>query len=154
MKSVVRDNGIEVNRLAECNRSSFMLKISGIPLNKNENVSNIIQKIVTLTKITGFDITKIDIAHRTSKRKNAPITMLFNKKTYRTNFFNQKKKFHNLRAHQLFQSTQLVDEDVTLPGIDNKQGEETIDNENLILLNESFTLANRRLLKETKKISR
>ena len=45
MKSVVSDNGIEVNRLAQYNRSSFLLEILGIPFNKNENVSNIIQKI-------------------------------------------------------------------------------------------------------------
>ena len=45
MKSVVSDNGIEVNRLAQYNRSSFLLEILGILFNKNENVSNIIQKI-------------------------------------------------------------------------------------------------------------
>ena len=108
MKSVVRDNGIEVNRLAQYNRSSFMLEISGITFNKNKNVSNIIQKIVMLTKITGFDITQVDVAHRTSKRENALIIMLFNKKSERTNLFKLKKKFHKLRAHQLFQSTQLM----------------------------------------------
>ena len=107
MKSVVRDNGIEVNRLAQYNRSSFMLEISGITFNKNKNVSNIIQKIVMLTKITGFDITQVDVAHRTSKRENALI-MLFNKKSDRTNLFKLKKKFHKLQAHQLFQSTQLM----------------------------------------------
>ena len=83
MKSVINDNGIEVYRLAQYNISSFMLEISGIPFNKNENVSNIIQKIVILTQITDFDITQVDIAHRTSKRQNAPIIMLFNKKSER-----------------------------------------------------------------------
>ena len=72
-----------------------MLKISGIPFNKNENLSNIIQKIVMLTKITVSDITQVDVAHGTSKRENALIT-LFNKKSDRTNFFKQKRKFHNL----------------------------------------------------------
>ena len=56
-----------------------------------------------LTKITGFETTQVDVAHRTFKRENIPIIMLFNKKSDRTNFFNQKKKFHNLQAHQ-FQS--------------------------------------------------
>ena len=96
MKSAVNYNGIEVNRLAQYNRPSFMLEMSGIPFNKNENVSNIIQKIVMLTKIKDFDIIQFDIAHRTSKRQNAPIIMLFNKKSDRTNFFKQRKKFHNL----------------------------------------------------------
>ena len=121
MKSVINDNGIEVYRLAQYNISSFMLEISGIPFNKNENVSNIIQKIVILTQITDFDITQVDIAHRTSKRQNAPIIMLFNKKS-------ERKKFHSLQAHQ-FQSSQLVDEEVTLPGIDKERGEETSNNE-------------------------
>ena len=92
MKSVVNDNGIEVNRLAQYNSSSFMLEISGTPFSKNENLSNIIQKIVLLTKITDFDITQVDVAHRTSKRQNALI-MLFNKKSDRTNFFKQNNKF-------------------------------------------------------------
>ena len=35
MKSVVRHNGIKVNRLVLYNRSSFMLEISGIPFNRN-----------------------------------------------------------------------------------------------------------------------
>ena len=71
-------------------------------------MSNIIQKIVMLTKITGFDITQVDVAHRTSKRENALIIMLFNKKSDRTNLFKLKKKFHKLRVHQLFQSTQFM----------------------------------------------
>ena len=42
MKSVVSDKDIKINRLAQYNRFSFMLEISGISFNKNENVSNII----------------------------------------------------------------------------------------------------------------
>ena len=75
-----------------------------------------------LTKITEFDITQVDVADRTYKRQNVPIIMLFNKKSDRTNFFKQRKKFHSLQAHQ-FQSSQLVDEEVTLPGIDKERGE-------------------------------
>ena len=92
MKSVIRDNGIEVNRLAQCNKSSFMREISGIPFNKNENVPYNIQKIVMLTKITDFDITQVDVLYRTPKRKNAPIIMLSHKNSDRTNFFKQKRE--------------------------------------------------------------
>ena len=144
---------IKGKRAAQYNRSSFMLEISGIPFNKNENVSSIIQKIVMVTEILDFDNTQVDVAHRTSKRQNVPIIMLFNKKLYRTNFFKQIKKFHNLRAHQ-FQSSQLVNEAVTLLDIDKERGEETSNNESLIFLNESLTPTNRRLLKEAKKASR
>ena len=119
-----------------------MLEISGIPFNKNGNMSNIIA-----------DFMLDDVAHRTSKRQNTPIIMLFNKKSDRTNFFKQRKKFHNLRAHQ-FQSSQLVDEEVTLPDIDNERGEETSNSKMLIVLNESLTPTNRRLLKEAKKVSK
>ena len=106
-----------------------------------------------LTKITGFDITQVDVAQRTSKKENASIIMLLNKISDSTNFFKQKKKFHNLQTHQ-FQSTQLVDEEVTLPGIGKKRGEETSDNESLIFPNESLTSTYRILLKEAKEASR
>ena len=85
MKSVVSDKDIKINRLAQYNRFSFMLEISGISFNKNENVSNIIKIVVMLTKITGCEITPVGIAYRTSKRENAPIIILFNKKPDRTN---------------------------------------------------------------------
>ena len=65
-----------------------------------------------LTKLTGFDIAQVGIAHRTSKWENAPILILFNKKSDRSHFYKQKKNSHNLRAHQ-FKSTQLVHQDVT-----------------------------------------
>ena len=91
MKSI-SDNGIEVNRLVQYNRSSFMVEISGMPFNKNQHVSNIIQKIVMLTKITDFDITQVDVPYRTPKRKNAPIIMLSHKNSDRTNFFKQKRE--------------------------------------------------------------
>ena len=119
-----------------------MLEISGIPFKKNGNMSNIIA-----------DFMLDDVAHRTSKRQNTPIIMLFNKKSDRTNFFKQRKKFHSLRAHQ-FQSSQLVDEEVTLPDIDNERGEETSNSKMLIVLNESLTPTNRRLLKEAKKVNK
>ena len=63
-----------------------------------KNVSNIIQKIVMLTKITDFDITQVDLVHRRSKRQNSPIIMLFNKKSDRTNFFKQKKEISQLTS--------------------------------------------------------
>ena len=80
------------------------------------------------------DFMQVDVALRTSKRQNTPIIMLFNKKSDRTNFFKQRKEFHNLRAHQ-FQSSQLADEEVTLPDIDKKRGDETSNNKMLIVLN-------------------
>ena len=93
MKSI-SDNGIEVNRLVQYNRSSFMVEISRMPFNKNQHVSTIIQNLILLTKITDFDITQVDVAHITSKRQN-PQVMLFDKKSDRTNLFKQRKTFCN-----------------------------------------------------------
>ena len=104
MKSVVSYNDIEINRFAQYNRSSFILEISEISCNKNENVSNIIKKVIMLTVTTGFNITQVPVAHRTSKRENTPIIVLFDKKSDRNYFSEPKKKFPNLRAHQ-FQAT-------------------------------------------------
>ena len=42
------------------------------------------------------DFMQVDVALRTSKRQNTPIIMLFNKKSDRTNFFKQRKKFRDL----------------------------------------------------------
>ena len=150
MKSVVSDNDIEINRFAQYNRSSFILEISEISCNKNENVSNIIKKVIMLTVTTGFNITQVPVAHRISKRENTPIIILFNKKSDRNYFYKPKKKFQNLRAHQ-FQATRIVDEEVTFPGNGKEQVEETIDNEVLMFLNESLTRINRRLLKGVEK---
>ena len=104
MKSVVSDNDIEINRFVKYNRSSFILEISEIPCNKNENVSNIIKNVIILTVTTGFNITQVPVAHRTSKRENTPIIILFNRKSDRNYFYKPKQKFQNLRAHQ-FQAT-------------------------------------------------
>ena len=125
MKSVVSDKDIKINRLAQYNRFSFMLEISGIPFNKNENVSNIIKIVAMLTKITGCEITPVGIAHRTSKRENALIIILFNKKSDTTNAYKEKKKFHNLHANQ-YQSLLIVKEVVALPDIHKERGEKPL----------------------------
>ena len=42
-----------------------MVEISGIPVKKDENVYNIITKIVDLAGITDFSVDQIDIVDRT-----------------------------------------------------------------------------------------
>ena len=37
---------------------------------------------------------QVDVAHRTSKKKTAPITILFHKKSDRQNFYKQKVKLY------------------------------------------------------------
>ena len=67
-----------------------------------------------------------------------------------TKLISVSKKRH-LRVHQ-FQSMQLAHEKVTLPGIGKEQGKETTDNEDLIFLNKSLALTNRRLRRKVDSI--
>ena len=50
-------------------RSSWMLEVSGIPYQKNENSQQLIKKLVELTNITNFHVAQIDVLHRTSQGK-------------------------------------------------------------------------------------
>ena len=73
--------------------SSFMLELSNIPVqDKNENSVSILCKVAELAKIDNFHRNQIDVAHQASKNKMASIIVLFYKKSYRQNFYFQKKK--------------------------------------------------------------
>ena len=85
-------NQTEINKLAQYNRSSFMLELSGIPL---------VNKTAVVDGICNFDVNQIDIAHRVSERGTAPIIVLFNRKTDRNNFYRQKKKLFKVRGNHI-----------------------------------------------------
>ena len=81
------------NENAQYIRSSFMLELSNIPVqDKNENSVSILCKVAELAKIDNFHRNQIDVAHQASKNKMASIIVLFYKKSYRQNFYFQKKK--------------------------------------------------------------
>ena len=86
------ENKINLNKLAQYHRSSFMLEISGIPRRKQEDAIKLVEKVVQKAKIKDFHREQI-VAHRTSASSTAPIIILFNKKLDRNNFFKQKKPF-------------------------------------------------------------
>ena len=70
-----------------------MLELSNIPVqDKNENSVSILCKVAELAKIDNFHRNQIDVVHQASKNKMASIIVLFYKKSYRQNFYFQKKK--------------------------------------------------------------
>ena len=93
MNNKQEENEIDLNKLAQYHRSSFMLEISGIPRRKQEDAIKLVEKVVQKAKIKDFHREQIDLAHRTSASSTAPIIILINKKLDRNNFFKQKKTF-------------------------------------------------------------
>ena len=67
---------IEINKPAQYNRSSFMLKLSGIPRQDDENAIDLVNKTTVVTGICNFDLSQIDIASRISEKGTAPIIVL------------------------------------------------------------------------------
>ena len=77
-----------------------MIEIAGIPYRKEENYIQLISKLAELAEITNFNKNQIDLVHRTSAKPTAPIIILFNKKSDRINFYNQRKKRKKFRSEQ------------------------------------------------------
>ena len=84
---IQEENQIEINKLAQYNRSSFMLELSGIPRQDDENAIDLVNKTAVVAGICNFDVSQIDIAHRVSEKRTAPMIVLFNRKVDRTNFY-------------------------------------------------------------------
>ena len=155
------ENEINLNKLAQYHRSSFMLEISGIPRRKQEDAIKLVEKVVQKAKIKDFHREQIDLAHRTSASSTALIIILFNKKLDRNNFFKQKKKLFSVNAEQIVEKNdkedsegtkdeEYADDEVSMPGIE----ENSKRKKNVLFLNESLTRTNRTLLKEAKTISK
>ena len=82
------ENQIEINKLAQYNRSSFMLELSGIPQD-DENTIDLVNKTAVVAGICNFDVSQIDIAQY--QKKEHHLLVLFNRKTDRINFYRQEK---------------------------------------------------------------
>ena len=70
------ENQIEINKLTQHNRSSFMLELSGIPWQDDENAIDLASKTAVVAGICNFDVSQIDIAQRVSEKGTAPIIVL------------------------------------------------------------------------------
>ena len=133
-------NQIEINKLAQYNRSSFMLELSGIPRQDDENAIDLVNKTAVVPGICNFDVSQIDIAHRVSERRTAPIIVLFNREAARTDFYRQKKKLFKVQANHIVKpnNEDHSDSEVSLPGLEQENS--------YIYMNESLTSMNRMLL--------
>ena len=91
---------VQTNQLEQYIRSSWMIEIAGILYRKEENYIQLISKLAELAEITNFNKNQIDLVHRASTKPTALIIILFNKKSDRINFYNQRKKRKKLRSEQ------------------------------------------------------
>ena len=88
------ENRDAVHELIQYNRSSYMMELSVIPFKKSKNCLLISNKVGRMTHKEDYEPGQVDVAHRTSKKKTAPITILFHKKSDRQNFYKQKVKLY------------------------------------------------------------
>ena len=90
---------VQTNHLGWYIGSLWMIEIAGIPYDKEEKcIQLIISKLAELVEITNFNKNQIDLAHRTSTNTTAPVIMLFNKKSDRINFYNQREKIKKSKS--------------------------------------------------------
>ena len=66
--------------------SSWMLEVSGIPHQKNEDCQQLIKKLAALTNIANFHIAQSDVLHQ---QRKMPQLFYLVKKSDRMNFFQQ-----------------------------------------------------------------
>ena len=111
-----------------------MIEIAGIPYHKEENCTQIIPKLAEPAEFTNFKKNQTDLSHRTSTKATAPIVILFNKKSARIDFYNQRKNIKKLRSGHFQIDTGSDDEGSS----------------NYIYMNESWRPTNRKLLKEAR----
>ena len=88
-----------------------MVEILSIPLMKDENVYNIIKKIIELAEIELFSVDQINIAHRMSTNHHVPIITLFNRKLNQINFYIQKRKLQKLTTDQVLLDLEKTEQD-------------------------------------------
>ena len=113
-----------------------MIEIAGTPYHKEENCIQLISKLAELSEITNFrKKNQIDLVHIISTKTTAPIIILFNKKSDRINFYNERKKIKKLRAGNFQIGTDTDSDDEEGRG-------------NYINMNQSLTPTNRKLLKK------
>ena len=93
-----------------------------------------------MAEIEGYETSQVDVAHRSSRKIAAPIIVLFQRKSNRQNFYKQKNKLYLLNLNQFLDGILEVDQG----------GEEDLNKNCFIFLNESLTGGNRKLLIEAK----
>ena len=123
-----------------------MLEISGMLFTDTEDCRDLITKLVVLANITRFNISQIDMIHRTSKKSTAPIIVLFTRKTDRLNFYNQQHKVKGLTNLHFSTQKEVEEGEYQEVILNTNQGANYI----YIYINKSLAQENSRLLKETR----
>ena len=116
LEKCTRENKLSTNQLEQYNRSSFILEIS---LMTRQDVIELLKIVASNADIKGFEENQVDVAHRTSRRKTAPIIVKFVKKNDGINFYHQRKKGYDLKENQIVSSVDFTkdDEEVTINNI-------------------------------------
>lgn len=144
LKQNLQEESLKRIESAQYYRSSFMVELSGLPQNsQNEDSIDLVKKIATLAKFEYFDVSQIDVAHRLSSNKNSPVIVMFTTKSYRHNFYYQKSKLKTLHI------AQLTDDEYPYPDPEIEREANTF-----IYLNESLTPENRDLYIKAKKAAK
>ena len=103
-----------------------------------------------VAEICNFDVSQIDIPHRVSEKGTAPVIVLFNRKTDRTNFYRHKNKLFKVQANHIVKPNNdnhySADSKVSLPGLEQENS--------YIYMNESLTSLNWMLLRKARKESK
>ena len=161
-------------------RSSFYLKVHGIPMQNGEGDSagrpedgeerrqvretssannqvslTILREVFQAAGITNFSTEQIDVCHRTGKYHFSPIIILFSKKQDRENVYRQRQKLNKLKIDELH----LDYDDVAIHAwrVEQKKKIPTVDWDNVlpkIIIREHLTNMNNVLLKAALPIAR
>ena len=79
MKQKLIENRDAVDELNQYNRSSYIVKICGIPSKKGKNCLEIMNNVRRMVDIEDYEPGQVDIVHQTSRKEIAPIIILFHK---------------------------------------------------------------------------
>ena len=88
----------------ETNSRKINVKISGVPMESNENCGKIIQKLPALVKVENFDKNSIDVTHRlkTDAPRTPAIIVKFTTRTDRDRFFSNRRNLKDFTlSHHL-----------------------------------------------------
>ena len=135
LQSKLRSETSARNDLAQYQRRN-MCKISGVPVQKDENSVDIVHKIARIAKIGNFDQKSVYLAHRITTKPDSPIIILFKTRDARENIYAQRRKFGCLYVEQ------IIGKSETFPDLSAKRSSNT-----RVFLNESLTPENKMLMK-------
>ena len=89
LEKCTRENKLSTNQLEQYNRSFFLVEFQ---VQTRRDVIELLKIVASNTDIKGFEENQVDVAHRTSRRKTAPIIVKFVKKNDRINFLSPKEE--------------------------------------------------------------